>query len=305
VRRLRWPVVSVGSLSAGGAGKTPLTIALANLLLSNGFHVDVLSRGFGRQSRKAARVRPEGSAEEFGDEPLLIARAAGVPVYVAPQRHDAGLVAESDAQIEGVQAGVKVHLLDDGFQHRQLARDLDILLLSRRDWQDDLLPVGNLREPRRAARRAGVIAIPSEEPELEAELTAWGWLGPIWRLSRKMEIPAATGPIAAFCGIARPHQFFGGLESAGLRLASRTAFPDHHRYTAGDLKRLTAAAQAIGAASFITTEKDMVRLEPPAAPIPTSLPLLSCRLHIQIEDEIGALRWLHSRLNPASSLRSL
>ena len=129
VRRLRWPVVSVGNLSTGGSGKTPLTIALAKALRQRGFCVDVLSRGYGRQSQLAARVRLDGTAEEFGDEPLLIAREAGVPVYVARQRFEAGLLAEAEAPSN---ASV-VHLLDDGFQHRQLARAASILLVSRQD----------------------------------------------------------------------------------------------------------------------------------------------------------------------------
>ncbi|HUV70223.1 MAG TPA: tetraacyldisaccharide 4'-kinase, partial [Terracidiphilus sp.] len=140
VRRLRLPVVSVGNLSAGGAGKTPLTIALAEALTRLGLSVDVLSRGYGRRSKAALRVDPNGSAEEFGDEPLLIAREAGVPVYVAAHRYEAGLQAEG--------AGLSsLHLLDDGFQHRQLHREVNFLLLDGRDWNDGLLPAGNLREP--------------------------------------------------------------------------------------------------------------------------------------------------------------
>src|ERR1700752_4234048 len=154
VRRLRWPVVSVGNLSTGGAGKTPLAIALARLLTSRGFHVDVLSRGYGRTSREAARVSPDGTAAEFGDEPLLIARETGVPVYVALQRYQAGLLAEAEAdaasaageQNIGQSESPSAHLLDDGFQHRQLHRDVDILLMNRADWHDSLLPAGNLRE---------------------------------------------------------------------------------------------------------------------------------------------------------------
>ena len=99
VRRLRFPVVSVGSLSAGGAGKTPLTIALAKALTRRGLTVDVLSRGFGRQSRLPARVDPNGTAEVFGDEPLLITLETGVPVYVATQRYEAGLLAEAEQSL--------------------------------------------------------------------------------------------------------------------------------------------------------------------------------------------------------------
>jgi tetraacyldisaccharide 4'-kinase len=294
VRRLRFPVVSIGNLSTGGSGKTPLTIALARALIGRGLRVDVLSRGYGRKSKLVARVNPNGTTEEFGDEPLLIAREAVVPVYVAPQRHDAGLLAEAEAQ-QAADSPI-VHLLDDGFQHRQLARTVDILLLDSRDWQDWLLPAGNLREPLRAIRRASVIAIPANEPELADKLQAWGWQGPIWRLRRTMEIPAVSNPVAAFCGIARSEQFFAGLEAAGLSLAARASFPDHHRYTPRDLDRLIAAARATGATAIITTEKDLMRLGMLATTFPQSMPLMTARLRIEIEDQTAAIDWLISRL---------
>jgi tetraacyldisaccharide 4'-kinase len=280
VRRLRWPVVSIGNLSTGGAGKTPLTIALAQALVRRGLRVDVLSRGYGRRSALPLPVDPRGTAEEFGDEPLLIAREAGVPVYVADERYQAGLLAENSEQLPG-----GLHLLDDGFQHRQLHRDVDILLLNRQDWKDSLLPAGNLREPIRAAHRAGVIAIPSEDGELEAELKTSGWQGSIWRVRRRMEVPAVDGPVAAFCGIARPEQFFDGLESGGLRIAARIPFPDHHRYTARDMDRLVSAARTAGAAAFVTTEKDRVRLGELAAGFSELIPLKTAGLRIEIEDE--------------------
>jgi tetraacyldisaccharide 4'-kinase len=333
VRRLRFPVVSVGNLSTGGSGKTPLTIALAHALAARGLRVDVLSRGYGRTSKLAARVLRDGTVEEFGDEPLLIARETGLPVYVAPQRYDAGLLAEADSRTnapcpvilsdpecnEGeskdlllafLRKGGKpqttiaddenypliVHLLDDGFQHRQLTRNVDILLLDSRDWQDWLLPTGNLREPLSAIRRAGVIAIPADEPELASKLQARGWQGPIWLLRRSMEIPTVSGAVAAFCGIARPEQFFAGLESAGLHLAARTAFPDHHRYTVRDLVSLLFAARANRAVALVTTEKDVVRIGKLAFIFPASLPLTTARLRIEIEDHDAAIDWLVSRL---------
>jgi len=306
VRRLRFPVVSIGNLSTGGAGKTPLAIALAKALAQRGFQVDVLSRGYGRRGQLPVRVAPDGTAEEFGDEPLLIAREAGVPVYVAGQRYEAGLLAEGDAQqTAGKDHRPRVHLLDDGFQHRQLARDVDILLMNRQDWQDGLLPAGNLREPLRAARRATVIAIPADDLELEAELKAWGWEGSVWRLHRRMEVPAIDGSVAAFCGIARPEQFFAGLEAAGLHLAARIAFPDHHRYAADDLDRLVSSARASGATALITTEKDLVRLGKLSAAFPESLPLLTACLRIEIEHEREAIEWLVGRLKPAPARRPL
>jgi tetraacyldisaccharide 4'-kinase len=286
-------VVSIGNLSAGGAGKTPTTIALAQALLRRGLQVDVLSRGYGRESQLPARVGPGGTYDEFGDEPLLIARETGVPVYVAPLRYEAGLLAEAES---AAVSRSTVHLLDDGFQHRQLFRDVNILLVNRADWQDWLLPAGNRREPLRAARRATVMAIPAEEPEFEAVLRAWGWQGPVWRLRRKMEVPAVNSPVIAFCGIARPEQFFAGLESAGLHLAARFAFPDHHPYSAADRERLLAAARPAGAAALLTTEKDRVRLGKLATARPEALPLLTAGLRVEIEHEDDAIVWLLGRV---------
>jgi tetraacyldisaccharide 4'-kinase len=291
VRRLRLPVVSIGSLSVGGSGKTPLTIALAQALTRRGLRVDVLSRGYGRHSQLPARVDPNGAAEEFGDEPLLIAREAGVPVYVAAQRYQAGLLAERAAL-----SPFGLHLLDDGFQHRQLHRDVEILLLDRQDMQDRLLPAGNLREPLGSMRRAECIAIPADDPELETKLKASGWQGAIWRLHRRMDVPPIEGPVVAFCGIARSEQFFAGLQAAGLHLASRIAFPDHHQYKDHDLDCIQDAARSTAATAFVTTEKDRVRLGELAAAVSDSLPLRTARLRIEIDDEPAAINWLADQL---------
>lgn len=281
VRRLNRPVISIGNLSTGGAGKTPFAIALAQALLARGIQVDVLSRGYRRAGRGAARVRADGTAEEFGDEPLLIARKAGVPVYVAAERYEAGLLAEAD----GVAA---VHLLDDGFQHRQLHRDVDILLLGALDMRERLLPAGNLREALHAALRATVIAVPEDEDD--AGVRSLGWKGPVWRVRRRMEVPAVEGTVVAFCGIARPEQFFDGLERAGLKVARRRGFGDHHRYTQGDLDRLVAQARAAGAAALVTTEKDAMRLEGLRA----GLPVMATGLRTEVED--AAVDWLVNQL---------
>jgi tetraacyldisaccharide 4'-kinase len=305
VRRLRWPVVSIGNLSTGGAGKTPLTIALAKLLTVRGFHVDVLSRGYGRRSALSLAVKPNGTAEDFGDEPLLIAREAGVPVYLGAQRYEAGLLAETNTEPNQSEGRPQVHILDDGFQHRQLARDLDILLLNRADWCDSLLPAGNLRETMRAARRATLIAIPAEEPEFEQGLRRWGWEGPIWQLHRRMEAPGVDGEVAAFCGIARPEQFFAGLEAAGLRVAEHKAFPDHYEYTVHVVEWLAQRARAAGATALVTTEKDTVRLGALLAAFPADLPVKTARLRIEIEDEASAIDSLVGRLRDAQPDPSL
>jgi tetraacyldisaccharide 4'-kinase len=158
------------------------------------------------------------------------------------------------------------------------------------------LPAGNLREPLRAMRRANVVAIPADDAQLETELRLRFWSGPIWRLQRQMEVPSIQGPVSAFCGIARPEQFFHGLKTAGLLLATQTAFRDHHRYTAADVLGLIAAARGAGASALITTEKDRVRLGALAATFPQELPLTTAQLRTEIEDETSAVEWLTDRL---------
>ena len=144
----------MGNLSVGGAGKTPFFILLGQLLQARGIVFDVLSRGYGRASRGVAFVDPNGSPCDFGDEPLLIARHLNVPVVVGEDRYAAGVAAEQ-------KFGPQVHLLDDGFQHRALARDFDIVLVTGDDLHDKLLPAGRLREPLAALRRADAVVLSS------------------------------------------------------------------------------------------------------------------------------------------------
>jgi tetraacyldisaccharide 4'-kinase len=278
-----------------------LTIALAKALTARGVQVDVLSRGYSRRSALPLAVDPVGTAEEFGDEPLVIAREAQVPVFVAAERYEAGLLAEAGQQVsESASQQVGVHLLDDGFQHRQLHRDVDILLLSSEDLGDHLLPAGNLRDALRATARADVIAIPADEPEVAEWVKSRGWGKTVWRVRRRMDVPQIEGPVAAFCGIARPEQFFEGLERAGLCVAARFAFADHHRYTARDLEQVTSAAQKAGATALLTTEKDRVRFGATAP----SLPIEIVSLRIEIESEKAALDWLVSRILAAQPANS-
>ncbi|WP_109486139.1 tetraacyldisaccharide 4'-kinase [Occallatibacter savannae] len=297
VRRLRWPVISVGNLSAGGAGKTPLVIALARLLTNEGWRVDVLSRGYGRESRGAARVRSDGSADEFGDEPLLIAQKTGVPVWVAAERYEAGQLAESELMQAGetsAESASLVHLLDDGFQHRQLYRDVDVVLVNRQDCGDYLLPAGDLREPVEALGRASVLAIPASDHEFEEELRVCEWSGPVWRVRRRMRVPEVEGAVAAFCGIARPEQFFAGLEARGMQVVCRRVFADHHRYSQRDVEGLLQCARKAGAQSFITTEKDHVRLG--ALRTAFGERLRTAELLSEFDDEASVAAWLKERL---------
>jgi tetraacyldisaccharide 4'-kinase len=259
------PVISVGNLSVGGGGKTPLVIRLAELLAARGFAVDVLSRGYGRQSPGVERValdekgeqggRP--AAERYGDEPLLIALATGVPVYVGADRHAAGLVAEQEPA-----TGVRVHLLDDGFQHRQLDRKVDIVVLHRSDFSESLLPAGRLREPMRALKRASVLVMRVEDAGCEPVLRRRGIDLPIWWMTREIVPPVgvALQPAVAFCGIAHASEFFGSLSRAVIPVVATHAFADHHLYTDADVDGLVNSLRQHGSSALLTTEKDLIRL---------------------------------------------
>jgi tetraacyldisaccharide 4'-kinase len=257
---LRWPVVSIGNLSVGGAGKTPLVICLARLLQREGFCVDVLSRGYGRSHKTAERVDPAGNAERFGDEPLLIARSAGVPVYVGASRYGAGLLAERDI------GGKGIHLLDDGFQHRQLARNVDIVVIHRSDLGERLLPAGRLREPLSSLRRADVIVLRQEDAELESSLRPYAKRECLfWRAHRTLSLPDSPSNFmkraVAFCSIARPAEFFTALAAAGVEMVERISFRDHHRYTKADIDRLAELGRRRGCDAFVLTGKDEVKLD--------------------------------------------
>ena len=283
--RLRWPVVSIGNLSVGGAGKTPLVICLARLLQRNGLAPDVLSRGYGRSRPTVERVDPAGSADQFGDEPLLIARSTSVPVYVGASRYDAGLLAESESGRPGV------HLLDDGFQHRQLARDLDIVVMHRSDLQQRLLPAGRLREPLASLRRAGVMVLRHEDAELESALRVY--TRPecrFWRVRRTLALQSPLQRAVAFCALARPSEFFAGLASVGAGLAEQVRFRDHHRYSMADIDRLAELGRRVGCDGFVTTTKDEVKLDSAMrSRLNTVAPLQTAVLTVEMEDEKTAL----------------
>jgi tetraacyldisaccharide 4'-kinase len=273
--RLLRPVVSVGNLSTGGSGKTPFVIALGELLKSRGIAFDVLSRGYRRKTRGALVVEPDGSAADFGDEPLLIARRLGVPVIVAERRYEAGCLAEKLFATE-------LHILDDGFQHRALARDFDIALMTGDEFHDRLLPLGRLREPSSALARADVVVLPAEIPADSAPLAG----KPVWRIRREMSVSQAPKSAVVFCGIARPAQFFAQSRAAGIQPASETVFRDHHRYRQRDIKRLRLLKEKCGADGFVTTDKDAVNLGPLGEQL---APLAIARLHLCIEDPDGLL----------------
>ena len=272
VKKLARPVVSIGNISVGGSGKTPFVIALGRLLAERGIAFDVLSRGYGRTYTEIAVVDPNGSPAQFGDEPLLIARKLHAPVIVGSDRYQAGLLAEQ-------KFGSKLHLLDDGFQHRRLHRDFDIVLLPAEDQAGSLLPTGRLREPITSVSRADAVALFDSQKRLPGAKS-------IWHARRTIDLPAPEGKAIAFSGIARPGQFLEGLKSSKLEIAGTLTFPDHHRYQQRDIDRLLALKKQTKADSFITTEKDLINLGTLSAQLS---PLVAVPLRIELETPQQAL----------------
>jgi tetraacyldisaccharide 4'-kinase len=269
-RRLEGPVVSVGNLSAGGSGKTPFVLLLGELLQSRGVKFDVLSRGYGRESRGVLLVDPAGLPLEFGDEPLLIARRLQVAVIVGEDRYEAGRLAEA-------KFGAQLHLLDDGFQHRALARDFDIVLVTPQDTSDRLLPAGRLREPLTALRRADAVVLASGASEEAFSLQ--GKL--VWRVKRGIVAQGIPARPVVFCGIARPQNFLWQLRAANIEPAAQAFYRDHHAYNEKDVHELLELRQRSEAGGFVTTEKDAVNLGPYLSAL---APLAVVRVRMELVD---------------------
>jgi tetraacyldisaccharide 4'-kinase len=248
-RCLKGPVVSVGNLSVGGAGKTPFVLLLGELLHQRGIPFDVLSRGYGRETSGVAVVDPHGSARQFGDEPLLLARKLAAPVVLGEERYAAGVEAEK-------RFGERLHILDDGFQHRALARDFDIVLVTPDDARDKLLPSGRLREPLSALTRADAVVLMSGAKAEDFPVAGKS----VWKTRRGIVTKDLPSRPVAFCGIARPQSFFLQLRTAGVEPAAQAVYPDHHRYTGDDIRELLILQERSEADGFVTTEKDMMNL---------------------------------------------
>lgn len=258
-KRLKAPVVSVGNLTVGGTGKTPMVIWLAERFLAEGKRVAILSRGY----RGA-----NGTSDEI--ELMKFRLQNRVSFGIGKNRFTEGQRLESQQSID-------VFLLDDGFQHLQLARDLDILLMdaSRPLGRESLLPAGRLREPLSAMARANILVFTRTETmpgTIEAigklnqypvfaaatQLVGFRRLGGEITLLSSAEI--GTGPFFAFCGLGNPDAFFRDLRDWGIAVCGQMAFPDHHCYTDRDVLQIQREAKRVGANAFVTTEKDAQNL---------------------------------------------
>jgi tetraacyldisaccharide 4'-kinase len=293
--RLQRPVISIGNISMGGRGKTPAVAHLARLLVARGERPSILSRGYARRVvDDGVVVVSDGThlladVDRAGDEPLLLAREApGAVVCVSEQRALAGVVAEA-------RLGCTVHLLDDGFQHVDLARDLDLVLVAPEDFTDRVVPRGRLREPASALASADAVISDGEIDDVHR---------PVFRLKRRLGAPAPLEPerarpdalrsVVALSAIAGPDRFAQSLEAAGYRVADALAFRDHHRFTHADLARAAAAQVRTGADVIMTTTKDAMRILP-LRPLPASV--WAAPLVVSIEPRAEFERWFFARVD--------
>lgn len=297
-QKLPLPVISVGGLAVGGVGKTPFTLALARILRDSGRRPAFLTRGYARRDSRSIVVA--GPADDVpvdrtGDEAQLLIRSALGPVAIGSRRYD------SARQLLSAHA-VDFFLLDDGFQHWPLDRDLDIVLLDALNplGGGAVLPLGRLRESFSALRRASAVVIMRAEQGgvyegLEREIRRWNPAVPIFRagLNPRGWINAASGepgtpqgPCAAFCGLGNPESFWRSLRRQNLEVVERCSFPDHHRYTPAEIERLSRLAPAL-----LTTEKDAMNL--PAAAPPN---IWFLRVEADINEGERFISWLDGRL---------
>jgi tetraacyldisaccharide 4'-kinase len=302
-RRLKAPVISVGNVTVGGAGKTPCVAFLARFLRGEGYEVAILSRGYKRESR--GRVEVSNGKEilcgpnESGDEPFLLAKSCpGARVVVDRDRYAAGKWLEERRRISAF-------ILDDGYQHLRLARDLNLLLIDASDPPDQakMIPFGRLREPITAMRRADAVIVtrsdqPFNRPAIENAIRRFARADtPIFYARHKMteliRLDGAGGVspadfarkrVAAVSGVARPDRFGADLERLGMEIALRRDFEDHHRYTREELSEIVERAREARADAVITTEKDAANL-PAGFAGSSAPPIFAARIEFACENE--------------------
>ena len=301
-RSLGQPVISVGNLVVGGSGKTPVVAALARLLVEKGERPAILSRGYGRRSHAdgvlvvSNRERVLEPVERSGDEPQMLARALpGVPVIVSADRYLAGTLAER-------QFGCTVHLLDDGYQHLHLRRDIDLLLVAKSDLDEQVLPWGRLREPTQAAAAADALLVTGPDDDVEEVAAALGkdvvfLVVPLFGEPRAIHadgaaLSAAGKRAVAVAGIARPERFFAAARAQGWDVVRELPFRDHHWFDARDMARITSAATDSGADVILTTEKDAMRL----MHTPDGIPWAYLPMDVVIERASAFSEWIGQRL---------
>ncbi len=309
-RALETPVISVGGIGMGGAGKTPIALFLARRLSAAGLHPAILTRGYGRKSSARAVAVPAGhqvSVDQTGDEAQIFVQEGRADIGISADRFEAGRLLED-------LTGPDVFILDDGFQHRRLKRDCDLVLIDALDpfAGGALFPAGRLREPLTALARASAFLITRAEPGREyrgirqavarynphapvfhsrAEPTGW--------VDHASGRPTGVGlqPAVAFCGIGNPHSFWQTLLDLGVDPVFAWAFDDHHTYTTLELQCLAAQARRNGATLLLTTRKDSFNLPPNATDLVAPASILWLEIDAQVFEEESLIRFIRSSIH--------
>jgi tetraacyldisaccharide 4'-kinase len=312
-RRLAQPVVSIGNLSVGGSGKTPIVAHVTALLVESGERPAILTRGYGRTDEQPGVVVVSDGRDlhadlgRAGDEPLMLARALpGASVFVARDRAWAGALAER-------RFGATVHVLDDGLQHLGLSRDIELVVARPDDEADRLMPSGRLREPIETLSHADALLVPNVSLA-EARAMAARWHVPkAFTVTRAPAVPRLvepwgaaprvprSAPVVALAGIARPARFFDDVARAGWTIVDRLSYPDHHAFSARDVARVASRARETRAALVLTTEKDVMRLLQ-WRPLP--VPVAWVPLSVSVEPDEDFRLWLRWRLQQARRVTS-
>ena len=297
-RKLPVPVISVGNITAGGTGKTPLTIELLRDFESAG--PGLLTRGYGRSTREIVILRDEDQPiDRTGDEAQLYRRALNVPVGIGAERYEAGLELLK-------RCPPKLLFLDDGFQHLQLDRDFDLVAIDALNpfGGGHPLPLGRLREPLEGLARADafVITRANEVPDtasIQSVLRRYNATAPVFHARTVVdrwtneagESPPAGAPAIAFCGLGNPQSFWTTLERLGVDTRARLDYGDHHRYTPIEIRRLVQHALDLNVENLLTTAKDAVNLCPEVRTMiaPLRLYWLEIRVEIERRDELAVL----------------
>lgn len=252
--RFEAPVIVVGNVIAGGAGKTPLVMALVKHLQAKGLQVGVVSRGYGRSGHETLEVRPETPVDQSGDEPALIKSATGAPVFVASRR------AEALRALLAAYPATAVVVCDDGLQHYALQRDIEIAVFDDRGVGNGwMLPAGPLREPWPDRKHQGIDLVlhTGQKPAFEGFTSSRQLANhAVAANGRQIALTTLRGqPLIALAGIASPEEFFAMLRARGLMLEKTIPLPDHHAFESGDLAAYTGQ-------TVLCTEKDAVKLFP-------------------------------------------
>jgi 3-deoxy-D-manno-octulosonic-acid transferase len=310
-KRLGARTISIGNITVGGTGKTPMVVHAARHLQQRGFHPGVLTRGYGRRShRKLLTVAPGGEAcvTHTGDEPQVILRSGAAAVGIGADRYSAGRLLEKRFPCD-------VMLLDDGFQHLRLARDLDIVLIDAlKPFGDcELVPLGRLREPMEGLARASVFVITradavSSTAAIEAKLKEYNPGAPVFR-SRTVprewvsvftdeRYAADALPFErtlAFCGLGNPGAFWQAVRELGIAPLDCVEYGDHHQYTPREVRRLGQVGRALRVEALLTTEKDVVNLCDDTEEVTAPVKMLWLRIEVEIENEAEFLRLLEGK----------